>query len=482
MSHTFDDVEGANAELTSNLVPRPTLFVVCETARPLAGGARYRLDDVTEIEIGRGPSRVFEKDGARAILRLPDKLASSRHARVVRDGRCWVLEDLGSRNGTRVGGARVDSVELHDGALFEIGGTFLSFYQALPLHPGAPRVLEVRPDEGPPGTQTLLPSLGLALDDLARVARSPLSVLVFGESGTGKELVARALHTLSDRRGAFIAINCGALPPNLVEATLFGHARGAFSGAVRDEPGLVRASDKGTLFLDEIAELPAASQATLLRVLQEREVLPVGATRPVSVDLRVVAATHQPVDRAAHEVFRSDLYARLAGFVLRLPALRARREDLGILIGAVLRQIAPDRAGSLALTAPAFRALASHPWGLNIRELHQALSVALVLMPGTLVDLCHLPENLRSSAPPAVDVPTPNVALPTPVPASFIKNSWGSPARRNDANDALRQDLLAHLRAQGGNISEVARLMGRTRMQIHRWMKRFGIDPTTFRP
>src|SRR5262249_24796529 len=150
---------------------------------------------------------------------------------------------------------------------------------------------------------------------LARIASMPIPVLLLGESGTGKEVLARAVHTLSGRSGAFVAVNCGGLSASLIESQLFGHVKGSFTGAGRDEPGLVRAADRGTLFLDEIGDLPLAAQAALLRVLQEREVVPVGGARPVAVDLRVVAATHRPLEKmAAKGDFRADLLARLSGY------------------------------------------------------------------------------------------------------------------------------------------------------------------------
>src|SRR5262249_4252107 len=160
-----------------------------------------------------------------------------------------------------------------------------------------------------------------------------LSILLLGETGTGKEVLARSLHALSQRPGPFIAVNCGAIPENLVEGQLFGHVRGAFSGALKDEPGLVRAAQGGTLLLDEIGDLPASSQAALLRVLQESEVRPVGSTQTVKVDVRIIAATHRPLESLIKgNAFRHDLYARLAGFRFELAPLRKRKVDLGLLI------------------------------------------------------------------------------------------------------------------------------------------------------
>src|SRR5437588_230906 len=172
-------------------------------------------------------------------------------------------------------------------------------------------------------------------------ARARIPVLLLGETGTGKELIARAVHDLSGRTGPFLAVNCGALPETLVESELFGYRKGAFSGAYEDRPGLVRSSDKGTLLLDEIGSLPLPAQAALLRVLQEEEVVPVGATRPLRVNLRVVAATHEDLGvLASQELFRADLLARLSGFTLDLPPVRERREDVGLFLTSLLRKLA----------------------------------------------------------------------------------------------------------------------------------------------
>jgi DNA-binding NtrC family response regulator len=219
----------------------------------------------------------------------------------------------------------------------------------------------------------------------------------------------------------------------------------------------VRASHGGTLLLDEIAELPEASQASLLRVLQEREVVPVGDTRPHRVDLRVVAATHQDLPAAIGEGrFRQDLYARLNGHVLRLPALRERREDLGILIRTLLPRIAGERADRITLERAAARALCRYDWPLNIRELEQCLTAALALAPGDQIELEHLPASVRRG----------------PLPAGT----------RPDAPDAdLRARLDASLRAHDGNLSAVARDLGKARMQVRRWCKRLGLDPDRYR-
>jgi DNA-binding NtrC family response regulator len=485
---TLERSDGTGGDL-----PRAAhLFLVLEAQRPGSSGVRFALDRVGRdphvdlVTIGRGPTRghTFESGPEGRILRVrvPDPRMSARHARIVREGSAFVLEDEGSTNGTRVDGERIGRVRLDDGALIELGSTSFVLRTALPTPPRDAAFVDGATLVGrEPGLSTLMPEQARRIAGLARIAMSEVPILLLGESGSGKEVLARAIHAISGRRGAFVPVNCGALPETLVEAQLFGHGKGAFSGAVRDEPGLVRASDGGTLFLDEIGDLPRTSQAALLRVLQEREVLPVGATKPVRVDLRVVAATHRRVDQlqGGDGEFRADLYARLAGLTFDLLPLRERREDLGLLVAGILRKIAPARVDRLAFSAAFATALLRHDWPLNVRELAQALGVAIVLADEdpastrapegepvkTTLDLGHLPESVRR----ALQQEPTRTRTSAPAPA---------PAREDDP---LRTSLLEALRATRGNVSEVARTMGKTRMQIHRWMKRFGIDPESFR-
>jgi len=440
------------------LPARAHLFLVMECQRPLSAGMRFALDGVDTIAIGRGATRAYVRDGHELRIDVPDPRMSSRHARIVRTESGFELEDLGSTNGTRVDGDRVNRALLRDGSIAELASTLFVLRTALATPSTDRSVVDGARLLADEALATLVPTYTALLTGLVRVALSDVPVLLLGESGSGKEVLARAVHTMSMRKGAFVPVNCGALPETLIEGQLFGHARGAFSGAVRDEVGLVRASDGGTLFLDEIGDLPKTSQAALLRVLQEREVMPVGATRAVKVDLRVVAATHRRVDVLQEEGdFRSDLYARLAGFTFDLPPLRERREDVGVLVAALLRRLAPDRNFTLSTSAGA--ALLRYTFPLNVRELHQALSVALVLAgDGNVIELAHLPEPMRR----ARSLPPPRVAL-------------------TNEDDELRVSLTSLLQTHQGNVSIVARELGKTRMQIHRWMKRFGIDPESFR-
>ena len=456
----------------------PVLYVVLEGERLTAGGARFALTSVREVRVGRGTERKWTVDGAGiATLEIPDSRMSRSHASLTLgdDGR-WTLRDLGSTNGSFVEGARAAEVALDDESVITLGATALVFApdasypdRTSPIADGS--TLKQRPR----GLVTMLPTLEAELPRLLQVALSKLPVLLLGDSGTGKEVLARAVHGLSERPGPFVAINCGALTPTLVESQLFGHVKGAFSGALKDEPGLVRSSSGGTLFLDEIGELPPAAQATLLRVLQEREVLPVGGTRPVPVDLRVVAATLKPIDELPS--FRPDLYARLAGFVHRLVPLRTRRVDLGLIVADLLPRLAGARADRLKFAPDLVTGLVMHGWPLNVRELEHVLSVALVTSKEDLLKLADVGDGmlraLRTSEPPKErESRDPGAASARPASAA---------RSLSEEETKLRDSLVEALSRTRGNVSEIAREMGKTRMQIHRWMKRFGLAPESYR-
>ena len=435
----------------------PQLFIVVECDRLTAGSSRYSLADVDQVTLGRGPSREAERTPRALALRVPGGFMSTTHARVVRRGDAFVLQDASSRNGTFFDGQRVNEMTLTDGDVFECGHTLFLFRAATPIPDGtSPDFDSAQANARPSGLRTVVPTLAEHNAQLEVIAQSAVSTLLLGETGTGKEVTARAIHTLSARKGAFVPVNCGAIPEALVEAQLFGHVKGAFSGATRDELGFVRAADGGTLFLDEIGDLPKASQSALLRVLQQREVTPVGTTRAVPVDLRVVSATHKPLEDDAYaQEFRRDLLARLAGYTFHLPRLRDRIEDLGLLIA----ELASD-AGVHSLSVEVGRALVRHKWPLNVRELAQTLTSAAVLAGAGPILPQHLPASLSRA-------PRPESAPPA--------------ALGELEDDALREALVHALTKHRGNVAAVSRALGKAPMQIHRWMKRFAIDPDAYR-
>jgi transcriptional regulator of acetoin/glycerol metabolism len=427
------------------------LFRVLDCSRPLVPSARHSLRGLEEVRLGRGEPG-FTRAGDTLQVLEGDARISSEHARVRHQLGRWLLEDCGSRNGTLVNGAPARTAALRDGDVIELGRTFFLFREGVPTAPDTPLDALADPT-GVPGLATLSPPLARVLGDLRALAASSVSMVIHGESGTGKELVARAVHGLSGRRGAFVAVNCGAIPASLVESELFGVRRGAYSDAKEDRPGLVRAAHEGTLFLDEIGDLDLAKQAAFLRVLQEREVVPVGQARAVPVDLRVVTASHRELAALVTAGrFREDLLARLSGFMLRLPPLRARREDLGLLIAALLGRVAPDPT-RISFTPDATRRLLGHVWPQNVRELEKRLETAVVLAKDGPIQAAHLGE------------------LPRAAPA-------GSVASDEDARAAELRRLLAE---HAGNVSAVARAVGKDRVQVRRWLRRYGIDPAGFR-
>jgi len=238
------------------------------------------------------------------------------------------------------------------------------------------------------------------LDQASRVSQHDATVLIEGETGTGKELLARAIHHNSRRRSrAFVVINCGAIPRDLVESELFGHVRGAFTGALANKTGLVEAADGGTLFLDEIGELPLDTQVKLLRVLQQGELPKIGAVTPTRVDVRVIAATHRDLKAMVEDgTFREDLYYRLAVVPLRIPPLRERREDIPELI-EVLFSRTRERYGltGVSLSGGARRKLANYHWPGNVRQLENVLERLLVLASADVITEADLPEVAASS-------------------------------------------------------------------------------------
>jgi DNA-binding NtrC family response regulator len=269
---------------------------------------------------------------------------------------------------------------------------------------------------------------------------------------------------MSRREGAFVPVNCGAIPKDLASSELFGHAKGAFTGATADKPGMIRSADRGTLFLDEIGELPLEQQVVLLRVLQDHTVTPIGGS-PRKVNFRLVVATNRDMTAALSAgLFREDLWARASGFVVRLPPLRERREDLGLILGSLLACLEPA-APNLTIRSDAAYAMLRHEWPQNIRELEQCMRAALALRQGDAVTLASLPESIRT--------PQANRPILDPVADE-------DPA---EALDELRQEHLRKLLERtGGNLSEVARLMGKHRVQIQRWIRRYRIDPRRYRP
>ncbi|HEX4242916.1 MAG TPA: sigma 54-interacting transcriptional regulator [Steroidobacteraceae bacterium] len=450
---TLSDGKRSKAK-TEHFAPHLDLEIECE--RALAGPARYRLAGANEVTFGRGEKRHASIDSEVVSIKVPDRWMSSQHAALRLGEHGWQLTDLDSKNGTWKNGERVQSVALGDGDRFQLGHTLFRLWETMPV--GETPFADARDLEtDAPGLRTMSPSFADVVRDLRAVAASRVPVLLFGESGTGKEVVAKSVHGLSGRRNDFVAVNCAAIPQELVEAELFGHFKGAFSGAYADRLGFVRQSDGGTLFLDEIGDLPLAAQAKLLRVLQESQVMPVGGDRAIEVDLRVVSATNRQLGHMVRAgTFRHDLLARLDGVRLQLPPLRERREDLPLLISTLLQKLAADRT-EVTISPDAAHLLLEYLWPLNIRELEHALQGALARSSGRPIELSDLPAALRD-------------------PADQARFEMLGPEEERH-----RTELIVQLGRHRGNLAAVARAMEQHRTQILRWMERYGLDPNQYR-
>jgi DNA-binding NtrC family response regulator len=380
-------------------------FAAPGAARPVA----VPLRPGAEVDIG---------SSAGAAVTLADRRVSARHCRVAHAGAGLEVTDLGSRNGVRVGGARVAHACVGVGASFELGDTLVR----VEAHPRA----DAASLEGPPLPGVVGPSQALRrlAGETRRVAPLKLPVLIRGESGTGKDLVARALHSEGPRaKRPFVAINAAAIARDLAESELFGHERGSFTGALRDRRGAFREAHGGTLFLDEIAALPLDLQAKLLRAVEEGLVRPLGAEAPVKVDVRLIAATCEPLEAmVALRAFRGDLYERLAVCVLVVPPLRDRPEDVGALARHLL---ATSELGGRTLSRGAIDLLRTQRFPGNVRELRNVVVQAAVRATG-VVEAAHV--------------------------AAVIAERSGAPKRR-----ILPVDAKRILDQHGGNVSAAAR-------------------------
>jgi DNA-binding NtrC family response regulator len=389
---------------------------------------------------------------------LADTLISGRHARIAKAGAAYEIADLGSKNGTFVDNVRIeDRLKLRDGALIFVGNHAAVFRIASSIEVEAIKTDLVDP-LGPVATSS--PTLAAACDRLRRLAKSESELLLLGETGAGKEVYARAVHTASGRKGRFMAINCAAIPRELVESELFGYRQGAHSTAHQAKPGLIEEAEGGTLFLDEIGEMTGEAQIKLLRFLQDRELTPLGSTRPRRIDVRVIAATNRTAPGSGGKSaagLRDDIVARLGAAPIHLPPLRNRIEDLGALTAHFLRA-----SPGVKLEQPAFRALCLHGWPLNVRELEKIVTTAAILAAGgNPVALRDLPEPIARA------ISAPAIAPPG--------------TRRSTGPSPTPEQLEELLRRYEGNVADVSRELGKHRAAVWRWLKKFGIGPHKYR-
>ena len=308
------------------------------------------------------------------------------------------------------------------------------------------------------------PAMTAVFDLVRKAARSEANILIQGESGTGKELIARAIHAQSARAAeVFVPVDCAALPDALLESELFGHERGAFTGADRTKPGMIEVADRGTLFLDEIGELPQALQSKLLRALQERQIRRVGGTKFVNVDIRLVSATNRDTAELVRKgEFRDDLFYRVNVITIVLPPLRERAGDVGLLAHHFLRRYGRNRELSLEGIEPeALARLEAHAWPGNVRELQNVIERACVLTDGPMIRVRDLPDHVRGRGRPAPAIPGKDL------PLAQAREAWLQAFAQGYLTDLLRR--------HGGNISQAAKTAGVDRKTLHRLLAKHGI-------
>ena len=427
---------------TIRLEPGETLVARVELPglrlRVVAGadaGVRLALALAT-VRIGAAPDNDV-------VLTAPG--VSRHHAELHLDAGRLRLQDLDSTNGTWIGATQVREAWLTPGTSFRIGE------DELVAEPDAePRTSRLAAGEAPGGLVARAPAMREVLAVVKAVAPTHATVLLTGDSGTGKEVVARTLHEVSGRSGRFEVFDAASTDPEMVRSDLFGHKKGAFTGAAEAREGAFRRAHGGTLFLDEIGELPLALQSRLLRVLESREVQPLGSDERHRIDVRLVAATHRDLEAMVVEgSFRADLYHRLAVVPLRLPPLAERREDLPGLIECLGAALGLE----LPLTPEARRALEGHPWPGNVRELRNVLERAHALAAGRPVEVAHL--RLGGSAPAGPGGPS---------------SSGGG-----DLASIEKRAILEALERQGGNRTRAAKALGISVATLHRRIKEYGL-------
>ena len=409
------------------------------------------------VEVTATPLTVGRQPGPGAFA-ISHPTVSRRHAEVAWDlAGAHQVRDLGSRHGTEVDGTALGAAArpLRDGDVVRLGDVFLVYELGGPDAPDAGVDRDAVPGDAP--------AMAALRAQVARVAPDTATVLITGDTGTGKEWLAREVHRLSGRRGPLVPVNCATLTAQLADSQLFGHVKGAFTGATSDHDGWFRHAHGGTLFLDEVGELPLELQAKLLRVVQDGAVHPVGGARPVAVDVRLIAATNRDL---AAEVerggFRRDLLARLARFELRLPPLTARRGDLLAWLERLWRAwfAARDRpAPALAWRPAAVAALLAAPWPDNLRGVDRLIhDLALRRTTGAPIDVDQLPGWLTAA--PAARVTAPQVVVTAPVERPAVPT---------------REQFVADWERLGRSVRALARHYGRDRRQIYRWLATHGV-------
>jgi transcriptional regulator with PAS, ATPase and Fis domain len=430
---------------------RPVLLVVGDAKGRVPPGKGRVATFSGSLIVGRREATQAEP-GASTLI-LSDRMISSQHLAITAGSgeSSFELTDLSSSNGTVVDGETVESsVKLREGSIIFAGSHVLVFRMVTPAELAAIQA-ELANPLGP--VATVNPDLALVCKKLRVLADAGEEVLLTGETGVGKEVYAKAIHRVSGRKGRFVAVNCAAIPRELVESELFGYARGAHSQAAMAKPGIIEEAEGGTLFLDEIGEMAPGLQTKLLRFTQDRLLVPVGGVHARRIETRIVAATSRTGAATESGGLRADLAQRLGAEPIRIPPLRERIEDLGALAAFLLGQ----RAKPFELAA--FQSLCLYAWPGNVRELGKALASAEAMARASeRIDFEHLPSGISA--------------------APRIRSASG---RRKARPPPTATEMEALLRRFRGNMSRVARELDRKPALVYRWAKRFGLAVDDFR-
>ena len=441
----------------------------------LSGPEQGKQLEMVKAQVGGGRSIIND-------LVLSDKAVSGTHFEIVSSDDGYRLVDLGSTNGTFVGDLRIKEVFLKPGTRFRVGHSEIQF-QALDDVVEIPLSAEDRFGHVL-GASVRMREIFATLE---KVSPSELTVMLTGETGTGKELVARSIHDMSPRRTRpFVVLDCGAIPKDLIESTLFGHEKGAFTGAVGQHKGCFEQASSGTIFLDEIGELDITLQPKLLRVLENRELKRVGGDRTIKIDVRVLAATNRDLRAMVNKgTFREDLYFRLSVIHVENPPLRQRREDVPQLVHHFLAEVARRRGMSLNVGVEAMQSLIGHEWPGNVRELRNVIERAASLCDGPTITRADLAFGKSFGMPVATDLPLASAAANSGTPGGspgFNAQLFEAGRNFKDAKQAVLDEferiyLKGLLDRNKGNITRSAHEAGLTRYHLRELLKRHNLSP-----
>ncbi|RMH40164.1 MAG: FHA domain-containing protein [Deltaproteobacteria bacterium] len=420
---------------------------------------------------------------------LPDETVSRYHCKIIQEETGYVLVDLHSTNGTFINKVRIREAFLRPGCTISCGQTQIKFN-------AVDEAVEIRPSRKDHCGDLIgaNPKMRELYSIIEKIAPTNTTVVIEGETGTGKEVVAQSIHKLSSRAGGpLIVVDCGAVPPNLIESELFGHEKGSFTGATMTRQGLFEMADGGTLFLDELGELPLDLQPKLLRALEQREIRRVGSAKPIRVDVRIIAATNRSLEEEVRSGrFRQDLFYRLSVVRLKLPALRERADDIALLVNHFLsnHKYNLDADGNprvRGLSRRAAEALRAYHWPGNVRELVNVVERAVSFCDGDTIDIGDLPEHVRDAATggaapargraaTASDVDRVPVYPPRPPEELVSGDIKFKDAKERWVSSFERDYILSLLRRNNGNISHAAREADIDRKYFRKLMKKYGID------